>query len=65
MSSKHRVSVNLSESDYKELSALAEEHNVSMAWLGRYAICQLLENNKDQTLQLPLLHLGSHKGKLQ
>lgn len=55
MGSKNRISVNLSEIEYLALAALAQENNVSMAWLGRNAIGQLLEQNKHQELQLPLL----------
>ena len=55
MASKKRLSVNLSESEYQELAVLAQQNNVSMAWLGRKAIIQLLEQNKTQEHQLPLL----------
>lgn len=55
MGSKNRLSVNLSEHEYLELAALAQKNNVSMAWLGRHAIGQLLEQNKHQERQLPLL----------
>lgn len=55
MASKNRLTVNLSEAEHQELAALAEKNNVSMAWLGRQAIANLLEQNKQQELQLPLL----------
>lgn len=54
MASKHRISVNLSESEYRELSALSVNHRVSMAWLGRQAIAEFLERYRDENLQLPL-----------
>ncbi len=52
--SKPRVSINLSDSEYAELAALAERHNLSMAWIGHKAILDFLEKNRDETLQLPL-----------
>lgn len=45
MPSKHRVSVNLSPDEYRELEALAGEARVSKAWLGRRAIVDLLERH--------------------
>jgi hypothetical protein len=52
--SKPRISINLSESEYAELSALAERHNLSMAWIGHKAIMEFMEQNRAETLQLPL-----------
>ncbi|MGO7997853.1 CopG family transcriptional regulator [Rhizobium ruizarguesonis] len=54
MSSKNRVSVNLSEEEFSALSQLAERSKLSMAWLGRKAISDLLEQAKDNDAQLPL-----------
>lgn len=51
---KQRVSINLSDSEYAELSALAEQHNLSMAWIGHKAILDLLARNSRESLQLPL-----------
>jgi hypothetical protein len=51
---KHRISVNLSEKEYNELSSLSEQYRVSMAWLGREAIEGLLEKFENEELQLPL-----------
>lgn len=56
MTSKHRITVNLSEVEYAELGKLADKSNVSLAWLGRHAINSLIEraqNDEDQT-PLPL-----------
>jgi hypothetical protein len=50
---KQRISINLSNSEYAELSALAERHNLSMAWLGHKAVLDLLEQSRGE-LQLPL-----------
>lgn len=54
MASKYRVSVNLQENEYKELAALSEKHRISMAWLGRQAIVEFLERNRQEALQFPL-----------
>jgi len=51
---KQRVSINLSNSEYTELAALAERHNLSMAWIGHKAILDFLEQHRDELLQLPL-----------
>ena len=51
---KQRISINLPDSEYTELAALAEKHNISMAWIGRKAILDFLERNRENPLQLPL-----------
>ena len=51
---KPRLSINLSESEYVELSALAERHKLSMAWIGHQAILAFLEKNRTELLQFPL-----------
>ena len=54
MPSKHRVSVNLSSDEHRELEALAKKARISKAWLGRQAIIEFLERYRDRELQLPL-----------
>lgn len=54
MVTKPRISVSLPEREYRELSALAEKHRISLAWLGRQAILEFLERHQDRELQLPL-----------
>ena len=54
MAAKHRVTVNLEDREYLELSALSDKHRVSLAWLGRQAIIELLERCEDEEVQLPL-----------
>jgi hypothetical protein len=61
MPSKNRISVNLKEHEYSELAALAKNSNVSMAWIGRIAISQLIQNNADNDAQLPLLNVTMEK----
>lgn len=50
----HRITVSLSDADHAALSALAERHDVSLSWLARKAITDLLENHENEELQLPL-----------
>lgn len=54
MANKERLTVNLSTEEYQELQALAHTQNVSMAWLGRRAISQLLEQSVQRQLPIPL-----------
>jgi Ribbon-helix-helix domain len=49
-----RVTVSIDERDYEQLSALAEEHRVSLAWLVRYAVGDFLERYRQHQLELPL-----------
>lgn len=54
VAAKHRVTVNLEDWEYRELSALSDKHRVSLAWLGRQAIIKFLERYEKDELQLPL-----------
>ena len=54
MAAKHRITVNLEDREYRELSALSDKHRVSLAWLGREAIIEYLERCETEELQLPL-----------
>ena len=54
MAATHRVTINLEDREYAELSALSERYRVSLAWLGRRAIIELLERSESEGLQLPL-----------
>jgi hypothetical protein len=51
---KQRISINLSDEEYAELAALADKHDISMAWIGRKAILDFLGRNREDPLQLPL-----------
>ncbi len=50
-----RVTVNLEEAEYRELSAISQKHRVSLAWLGRKAMTEFLERFEQEELQLPLI----------
>lgn len=54
VTSKHRVTINISGQEYSELSALSDRHRVSLAWLGRQAIIEFLDRCDKVELQLPL-----------
>lgn len=54
MTSKHRITINLSDEEAGALAELAQKSKVSKAWLGRHAICSLLEQANDQQNQYPL-----------
>lgn len=54
MAEKQRISISLPEEEYRELSALAEKHHISLAWLGRQAVAEFLERYQEHELQLPL-----------
>ena len=51
---KQRLTVNLDDEDYRELAILAGRNNLSMAWLGRKAVLELLERYRENPHQLPL-----------
>lgn len=57
MSSKYRVTVNLSENEHIDLDALSSRTGISKALLGRQAIARFLDQYKSQELQLPLLQV--------
>ena len=63
VATKHRVSVNLAEEEYRELSVMANKYLVSMAWLGRQAIRDFLERYRVEELQLPLVLTSEEQGR--
>ncbi len=60
---KHRLTVNLSDGEFGELAALAEQHKASVAWLGRMAITDFLERNRAAAIQLPLTFAARPQGE--
>ena len=54
MPQNHRISVGLSSTEHTELRELSEKHRVSVAWLGREAIVELLERSRSKEFQIPL-----------
>ena len=54
MATKHRVTINIDDREFRQLAALSDKHRVSLAWLGRQAIIEFLECHEYEELQLPL-----------
>lgn len=63
MSSKNRVTVNLSDDEFAALGALSEQSRVSKAWIGRQAISTLLERTQDNDDQMPLPLAQARRGR--
>jgi hypothetical protein len=53
---KHRIAVSLTDSEYIELAAMADRYDVSLAWLGRQGILEFIARYRVEQLQLPLHH---------
>lgn len=49
-----RLSISLTQEQYDALQELADKNNVTLAWLGRYAVDQLLQQTGAGQLPLPL-----------
>jgi hypothetical protein len=56
---KRRVSINLAEDEYEQLSALSQSTRLSMAWLGREALIEYLARHGEKetaaTVRVPVL----------
>lgn len=51
----HRVSVNLDQKTFQELSAIAQANDVSVSWVARYAVNELVSLQRSgRAVQLPL-----------
>ena len=54
MATKERFTVNIDADQFERLQRLAEQHGVSLAWLGRQAIAQFLaDHNRQSELPFP------------
>ncbi|MBE7731350.1 MULTISPECIES: ribbon-helix-helix domain-containing protein [Acetobacteraceae] len=64
VSSKNRITVNLSEDEYAAFDQIAARSKVSKAWLGRHAISLLIERVEGDEQQLPLpLTVSKRRGR--
>lgn len=54
MAAKNRITINLDDAEYQALQRVANGAERSLAWLGRHAICTLLERVQDDHEQLTL-----------
>lgn len=62
MSAKNRITINLDDKNYDELTALSEKLDVSLAWLGRRAFSDLLAKYNEK--QEDMLTTASTKQSL-
>jgi predicted transcriptional regulator len=46
MTTKNRVTINLDDDEYRSLQIIAERTDRSLSWLGRKAVCRLLEQER-------------------
>lgn len=57
-----RITVSLADEEYAELAALAEKYDVSLSWLTRQAVMELLKRQKLEashpSLDLPVTKRG-------
>jgi hypothetical protein len=61
-----RISVNLPEAEYAELSEMAKKNNLSMAWIGAKAIHVFLDHYRDKQLPLAFAEsVGSPTGNTE
>ena len=51
---KHRIAVSLTDSEFIELAAMADKYDVSLSWLGRQGILEFIARYRVEQLQLPL-----------
>lgn len=50
---KHRVALNLDDNEFAEMAAMADKHDVSLAWRGRQAFLEFLLRYRNEQLNLP------------
>jgi hypothetical protein len=51
---KHRIAVSLTDSEFVELASMADRYDVSLSWLGRQSILEFITRYRVEQLQLPL-----------
>jgi predicted transcriptional regulator len=52
MAAKHRITINLEDAEYKALQRIAEGSERSLAWIGRRAICDFIEQREREDAPL-------------
>ena len=55
-----RLSISLDAADHAELSRLAEQHDLSVAWVVRKAVSEFVARNADQNEPVLPLHRGGN-----
>lgn len=65
MAANNRITVNLNSDEYLALSELSERYQVSLAWLARRAITDLIEQYREdpEQIDLPLLKINSRRSR--
>lgn len=64
MPAKNRITINLSDAEYQTLVELSQKYDVSLAWLGRRALCDLVEQYRQtDEAQLPIPFLRKRRGE--
>jgi|TARA_R110002124_G_scaffold92599_8_gene235274 predicted transcriptional regulator len=51
---KNRISVSLSDSDYRDLQAYAVARDLSISWVARRAIQNFIDRNPPEQTELPM-----------
>lgn len=59
MTAKHRITVNLDDTEYKALQRIAFNTDRSLAWLGRRAICDFIEQRERANTLSPARSAGT------
>lgn len=62
MAATNRITVNLTDSEYAALAELAKRFKVSMAWLCRRAMAELIENYRERPGQMLLPFTSEPEG---
>ena len=57
---KHRIAVNLDDSEFAEMAAMAQKNDVSLSWLGRQALLEFLAHYRNSQMNLPLRLAARH-----
>jgi hypothetical protein len=66
MAAKNRITVNMTDAEYAALSELAARFQVSLAWLGRRAMAELVERYRKESdqLKMPFLKESDEEKKV-
>ncbi len=57
-----RLSISLNPADHAELSRLAEQHDLTVAWMVRKAVSEFVARNANQDQPVLPLHRGGGSG---
>ena len=57
-----RLSISLDATDHAELTRLAEQHDLSVAWVVRKAVSEFIARNANQDQPVLPLHRGGGRG---